>query len=93
MQTPNLTRRVFPVVFAPELLMPEFDSKIADVKNNVGKGTNAQVSCAGIFIYEIGFAGKFEGKWLHVDMAYPVEVDGRGTGWGVGLLLKLLNVV
>eukprot|EP01061_Rhynchopus_euleeides_P030330 TRINITY_DN50419_c0_g1_i1.p1 TRINITY_DN50419_c0_g1~~TRINITY_DN50419_c0_g1_i1.p1 ORF type:complete len:515 (+),score=222.49 TRINITY_DN50419_c0_g1_i1:30-1574(+) len=81
----------FPCVFAPELLLDEFDSKIADMKNSVASRTNAQVSCAGLFIYEAGFAGKYTGDWLHVDMAYPVETDGRGTGWGVGFLVQLAS--
>jgi leucyl aminopeptidase len=36
-----------PILFAPELLMPEFDSKVADMKNSVKNRANAQCSCAG----------------------------------------------
>ena len=81
------------MIFAPEFLLPEFDSKVADAVNSVGCRTNAQVSCAGLFIYDIGFAGKYEGRWIHIDMAYPVEVEGRGTGWGVGLLVKMIGAM
>ena len=32
------------------------------------------------------------GKWLHVDMAGPSTHDsGRGTGYGVGLLVSLVE--
>lgn len=29
------------------------------------------------------------GRWLHVDMAGPVEVGGRATGYGVALLSRI----
>jgi len=34
----------------------------------------------------------YKGGWLHVDMAGPAFIDGRGTGYGVGLALGLLRV-
>ena len=80
------------MVYAPELLIGEFHSTVADMRNSVACRTNAQVSCAGHFIYEAGFAGKYDGKYIHVDMAYPVTIDKRGTGWGVALLVKLATV-
>eukprot|EP01059_Diplonema_ambulator_P032778 TRINITY_DN659_c0_g1_i4.p1 TRINITY_DN659_c0_g1~~TRINITY_DN659_c0_g1_i4.p1 ORF type:complete len:551 (+),score=193.90 TRINITY_DN659_c0_g1_i4:110-1654(+) len=82
----------FPVVFAPEYLLSEFSSEWADMKNSVANRSNAQVSCAGLFIYDVGFAGEYKGDWLHVDMAYPAIVDGKSTAFGVALLLKMLQV-
>ncbi len=50
---------------------------------------NAQSSCAAQFIAESVPA---EGvRWLHVDMAAPAHHGERGTGFGVGLLLGLLE--
>lgn len=84
---------VHPLLYAPEFLNDEFKSEVADSKNSVKDRSNAQSSCAAQFIgnnlsdefYENG------GKWLHVDMAGP-SVDGeRGTGYGVGFVLALLD--
>eukprot|EP01063_Lacrimia_lanifica_P017323 TRINITY_DN2419_c0_g1_i1.p1 TRINITY_DN2419_c0_g1~~TRINITY_DN2419_c0_g1_i1.p1 ORF type:complete len:554 (+),score=252.25 TRINITY_DN2419_c0_g1_i1:45-1664(+) len=82
----------YPVLFAPELLMHEFDCTCADMKNSVACRTNAQVSCAGLFIYKCGFAGKYTGEWAHIDMAYPVTMeDERASGWGPLLLENMLQ--
>jgi probable aminopeptidase NPEPL1 len=81
---------VVPLLYAPDLLMKEFDSKIADMKNSVKDRSNAQASCAGHFI-EAHLNEQYRGGWLHVDMAGPAEKDGRGTGYGVGLILSLLG--
>ncbi|RHY03741.1 hypothetical protein DYB25_014137, partial [Aphanomyces astaci] len=58
--------------------------------NSVKTRTNAQVSCAGQFI--ANHLGEYEtsGKWIHVDMAYPVIEDDLATGFGVGLVQSLL---
>jgi len=82
---------VFPLLYAPELLMKEFDSKVADMKNSVKDRSNAQTSCAGHFI-EAHLDEGYQGEWLHVDMAGPSELGERGTGYGVGLVLSLLQV-
>uniref|UniRef100_A0A7S1ZBT7 Cytosol aminopeptidase domain-containing protein n=1 Tax=Trieres chinensis TaxID=1514140 RepID=A0A7S1ZBT7_TRICV len=81
----------FPLLYAPELLMPEFKSEVADMKNSVKDRGNAQSSCAGHFI-EAHLDGNYKGGWLHLDMAGPSEASQRGTGYGVGLVLSLLNV-
>jgi probable aminopeptidase NPEPL1 len=81
---------VVPLLYAPDLLMKEFDSKVADMKNSVKDRSNAQASCAGHFI-EAHLDEHYFGGWLHVDMAGPAEKDGRGTGYGVGLVLSLLG--
>jgi len=81
----------FPLLYAPELLMSEFKSEVADMKNSVKDRGNAQASCAGLFI-ESHLDGDYEGGWLHVDMAGPADKDERGTGYGVALILSLLGV-
>jgi probable aminopeptidase NPEPL1 len=81
---------VFPLLYAPELLMDEFKSMVADMKNSVKDRSNAQSSCAGHFI-ESHLSDSFKGGWLHIDMAGPGTNDQRGTGYGVGLILSLLQ--
>jgi probable aminopeptidase NPEPL1 len=55
----------FPLLYAPELLMHEFKSKVADMKNSVKDRSNAQTSCAGHFI-EAHIEEEYKGGWLHV---------------------------
>lgn len=33
------------------------------------------------------------GKWLHVDMAYPATSGERATGYGVALLFELVKKI
>jgi len=74
---------VHPLPYCPELHFEEFESPVADMKNTA-KSSDAQSSCAGLFIgAHIGF--DFPGVWLHIDMAYPVN------GYGVALLLALFG--
>ncbi|KAJ1480547.1 hypothetical protein T484DRAFT_1759172 [Baffinella frigidus] len=80
----------FPLLYAPELLFPEFKSEVADMKNSVKDRGNAQSSCAGHFI-EKHLAADYTGGWLHIDMAGPGTKDQRATGYGVGLVLALLD--
>lgn len=80
----------FPLLYAPELLMDEFKSEVADMKNSVKDRSNAQTSCAGHFI-ESHLDQSYDGGWLHVDMAGPGTNGERGTGYGVGLVLSLLD--
>ena len=93
--------------YAPEFFTREFGSKIADMKNSVKDRTNAQSSCAGQFIanhLDPGWnradpdasgdeaEGRIKRRWLHVDMAGPAtNKDGRGTGYGVALLVHLIS--
>ncbi|RHY34962.1 hypothetical protein DYB32_000533 [Aphanomyces invadans] len=81
---------VHPMPYAPEFFRDEFKSKFADMKNSVKDRANAQVSCAGQFI--ANHLGDYEttGKWVHVDMAYPVTEGDIATGFGVGLVQSLL---
>lgn len=81
---------VHPLPFAPELFRKEFASAIADMKNSVKDRANAQSSCAGQFVGN--HLGKYDKAWLHVDMAGPGRgPGGRGSGYGVNLLLGLLG--
>jgi len=80
----------FPSVFCPELQFPEFTSAVADMKNSVADRNNGQPSCAGLFILShLGF--EWPGVWMHVDMAAPVHVGERSTGYGVALLNTLFG--
>jgi len=77
-----------PLLYAPELLRKEFKSEVADMKNSVKDRGNAQSSCAGQFIGN--HLPDPQPRWLHIDIAGPAwGSDGRGTGYGVGLLLAL----
>ncbi|KAL3287193.1 hypothetical protein HHI36_001670 [Cryptolaemus montrouzieri] len=81
---------IFPVPFCPELHYSEYTSAVADMKNSVKDRTNAQVSCAGLFMLaNLGF--DFPGTWIHVDMASPVHSGERATGYGVALLTTLFG--
>ncbi len=83
-----------PLPYAPELFRKEFSSSVADMKNSVKNRSNAQSSCAGQFIGNHLGDHLDEGRmWLHVDMAGPSTRSGRGTGYGVGLLLGLLGAI
>lgn len=81
---------VFPMLYDPDRLMDEFDSKVADMKNSVKDRSNAQASCAGHFV-ESHLDPEYNGGWLHVDMAGPSTKNERGTGYGVALILALLE--
>ncbi len=81
---------VFPHIYAPELLRREFKSQVADMKNSVKDRMNAQASCAALFIEN--HLPRKAPPWGHLDIAGPAwESNGRGTGFGVPLLLELLN--
>ena len=79
---------VHPLPYVPEFYRAEFKSDIADLKNSVKDRMNAQSSCAAQFIAE-HLRDLHEGPWLHIDMAGPSGLMGRGTGYGVALLLEL----
>ena len=79
---------VHPLPYVPEFYRAELKSEVADMKNSVKDRMNAQSSCAAQFIAE-HLRDAFEGAWLHVDMAGPGTIKGRGTGYGVALLCEL----
>ncbi|KAI9102057.1 hypothetical protein DFS34DRAFT_612644 [Phlyctochytrium arcticum] len=80
----------FPFLYAPELLKKEFDSKVADMKNSVADRMNAQASCAGHFI-EDHLHADYKGEWMHIDIAGPAADKQRATGFGVALLVGILD--
>jgi len=82
-----------PGIFAPELLLSEFDSEFADMKNSVKDRNNAQSSCAGLFIYKHLKHAGHQGRWVHVDMYYPSFLGEYATGYGVGLLCAHMGIV
>lgn len=77
-----------PLVFAPELLRPEFKSVVADMRNSVANRLNAQSSCAAQFVYAHleGAPGAATRRWCHIDLAGPAFPRDRGTGYGVALI-------
>ena len=79
---------VAPLPFCPELYKREFASKVADMRNSVKDRANAQSSCAAQFVYN--HIEDLDVPWLHVDLAGPAFVGGRGTGFGVALLAELV---
>jgi probable aminopeptidase NPEPL1 len=80
---------VHPLPYCPEFFKEEFHSIVADMKNSVKDRANGQVSCAGQFV--ANHLNGYKGQWLHVDIAGPAQSQGRGTGFGVGLLVDLLE--
>ena len=77
---------VFPMIYCPELLMPEFDSKVADMKNSVKDRSNASSSCAAHFVQSHLTSDTV--KWVHIDIAGPSFKSDRATGFGSGLLME-----
>lgn len=75
----------FPVIFAPEIHFSEYNSEVADMTNSITTTTNANCSCAGLFVHS-HLSSDFSGVWVHIDMAYPVTDGDRATGYGVALL-------
>jgi len=63
---------------------PLIESKIADLSNSSPKRQAGAV-------YAAQFLREFTGglPWCHVDVAGTAMVDGRGTGFGTGLVLEL----
>ncbi|KAJ3257981.1 putative aminopeptidase npepl1 [Boothiomyces macroporosus] len=87
---------VYPILYAPEILLDNFKSKVADLKNSVKDRMNAQCSCAGIFIEQ--HLGDYKGEWCHVDIAGkcklivgPASHEDRGTGYGASLLYEIVK--
>ncbi|RHY29146.1 hypothetical protein DYB32_005393 [Aphanomyces invadans] len=85
---------VHPMPYVPEFFRQEFKSQVADMKNIPATRMNAQVSCAGQFVAN-HLTDNFEetGLWGHVDMAYPVVDQERGTGFGVALVQSMLQLI
>jgi probable aminopeptidase NPEPL1 len=80
----------FPLLFAPEFHMPEFDSVVADMRNSVRDRSNAQASCAAAFIGD-NLPKDYAGAHVHIDMAAPARVGEGATGFGAALLFQLFR--
>ena len=76
---------VFPMLYAPEMLMEEFRSEVADMKNSCRDRLNAQSSCAGHFV-ERHLSREYRGGYAHIDIAGPAWDGERATGYGALLL-------
>lgn len=82
---------VHPLPYVPEFYRKEFKSPVADLKNSVKDRMNAQSSCAAQFIAE--HLGDYARPWLHLDIAGASGNGERGTGYGVALLVELLDAL
>jgi probable aminopeptidase NPEPL1 len=81
---------VHPLPYCPELFREALASEVADMTNAARDHRDADASCAAQFVAE--HLGRFRGPWLHVDMDGPSRGrGGRGTGFGVALLLRLFG--
>lgn len=79
---------LFPIPYCPELHFSEFASAVADMKNSVADRSNAQSSCAGLFVgAHLGF--DYPGVWIHIDMASPVHNVNQEF---LKCFLSLLNI-
>jgi probable aminopeptidase NPEPL1 len=81
----------WPLPFAPEFYRSEFTSPIADMRNSVKNRSNAQSSCAAEFIHWHLDGTKV--RWGHVDLAFPAFRGDRGTGFGVALLARAVELL
>ena len=75
-----------PLPYIPEKWKLEFRSNVADMKNSVANRANAQSACAAQFI---GNHLTQRTPWLHLDIASAAFFAGRGTGFGMHLLMKI----
>ena len=82
---------VHPLPFAPEFFQREFKSDVADMKNSVKDRANAQASCAAQFVW--AHIERSNAAWLHVDMAGPSDLEGKGQGFGVALLSEIVRTL
>ncbi len=78
-----------PLLWSPELMKPEFKSKVADMRNSVADRMNAQSAAAAWFVWahieDLGL------RWLHIDLAGPAFLDNRATGYGIGLIVDCVR--
>jgi len=81
-----------PLPYVPEFWRSHLESDIADMKNAVSKRDNCPSACAAHFIEE-HLPGDYSGAWMHIDMAGPVSLGDRASGFGVGLLSQLFYQV
>lgn len=77
-----------PLPYIPEKWKLEFRSSVADMRNSVANRSNAQSACAAQFI---GNHLSQRIPWLHLDIAGAAFSAGRGTGFGMHLLMAVSN--
>ncbi len=77
-----------PMLWSPELMRPEFKSKVADMRNSVADRMNAQSAAAGFFVWS--HIEDLDLDWLHIDLAGPSFIDNRATGYGAGLIAAVV---
>lgn len=75
-----------PLPYIPEKWKLEFRSNVADMRNSVANRSNAQSACAAQFI---GNHLSQRKPWLHLDIAGAAFFAGRGTGFGMHLLMRI----
>lgn len=80
---------VMPMLFAPEFHAEHVPSKIADKKN--ADNTSPTSSVAAYVIYE-SLSPKYNGSFVHLDIAGVADRQGIATGYGVALLYTLVNI-
>ncbi|KAJ3097796.1 putative aminopeptidase npepl1 [Phlyctochytrium planicorne] len=91
----------FPLIYCPDFhgISKQFESEVADMKNSVRERADVGSSSAGLFVQahmspEEKWKEGGEGQWAHIDMAFPsTNPDGRGSGYGVGLLSEVVKVI
>ncbi|KAJ9077098.1 hypothetical protein DSO57_1019957 [Entomophthora muscae] len=81
----------YPLMYSPEFLMKDLESEVADMKNSNKNGpTTAASSLAGHFI-EAHLHPDYTGVWCHIDIAGPATKGPRATGYGVALLMHIIQ--
>lgn len=75
-----------PLPYIPEKWKLEFRSSVADMRNSVANRSNAQSACAAQFV---GNHLSQRIPWLHLDIAGAAFSAGRGTGFGMHLLMSV----
>ena len=78
-----------PLPYAPEFFRKDYKSAVADLRNTTKDRMNASSASAGQFLKE--HLVDFEGPHIHIDVAGPVSGPDRATGYGVGLLMEMLE--
>lgn len=87
----------WPILYAPDTIIKDFHSAIADLRNSTRDRSNANCSGAGHFIEQHLKDGlDFDGVWIHCDMVYPWRAHpcvpaGHASGYGVNLVTGLFK--
>uniref|UniRef100_A0AC35U4C2 CYTOSOL_AP domain-containing protein n=1 Tax=Rhabditophanes sp. KR3021 TaxID=114890 RepID=A0AC35U4C2_9BILA len=82
---------VHPLLFCPELYMPDLESLVADMKNaNLGNMSAPPSSLAAHFIGAQIDHGK-DVEWVHLDIAAPAKYLEYSTGFGASLIATTIK--